>query len=237
MVRGPGDYALCVADVLGSVVSTRTFLTVLGGLAFYKGIEALVLGAGVLALPMLLAGVATRLLRPSWAWWGLAVASLVTALGPLYRNHVALLFWVALACALFPAASQRQFVLKAQLTIVYGFGALGKLWGDWLSGDVLVATTWIAPFLPSALLGLLIWGTIALEIALAVGVWRDEQLWWWIAVALHISFVLFIWIDFIESIRLVVFGILMLSLWLYSGAGRLEPQGRMSRPRPSRLVG
>lgn len=199
-------------------MTERSFRTIFGAIALYKGIEALIIGAGVLAAPLLVAGVAMRLVRPRWAWWVLSVASLVTALGPLYKNHVAMLFWVSLACALFPLARQRRFVMRAQLSIIYGFGALAKLWPEWLSGDVLREVTWIGPILPDVLVQVIVWGTILLEILLAVVVWRSERVWLWLAVALHVGFVIFIWVDLLESVRLVVFGALMLTVWIEARA-------------------
>lgn len=194
-------------------------MAVLGGIAVYKGIEAVFLGAGILGLPLVLAGLATRVVRTRWAWSGIALASLVAALSPLYKNHLVLLFWVALACALFPEPAQRRFVLRAQLSIMYAFAALSKLWPDWLEGDVLLRDTWIAPLLPTAVVLLVAWAAILVEAVLAVGVWRPGRHWLWIVVALHASFVAFIWVDALESVRLVVFGIMVVSVFSHARAG------------------
>lgn len=59
----------------------------------------------------------------------------------LYYSHLYLLIVVAAVLALFAQEHQRT-LLRAQLSIVYGFGALTKVNGTYLSGEVL--EVWLA---------------------------------------------------------------------------------------------
>lgn len=115
------------------------------------------------------------------AWW--------TALAtPYYQNHIAWLAWLALTFVIFRDRGQQRFIVRWQLSILYGFAAAVKLHSDWLSGAILESRGLAIPFglaQPAAL------ATVVVEAWLAVAIWRPRWRWPAIgaAVVTHSAFV------------------------------------------------
>ncbi|MTV25046.1 hypothetical protein FTX61_06390 [Nitriliruptoraceae bacterium ZYF776] len=192
-------------------------VAVIAGVAAVKSVDLLVTyGAAVWLLLgswLALGALATR----RWPTAGMAVigaAALATNLTPAYRNHLALLVWVVVALLLFPDPQHERLALRWQLTIMYGFAAVTKVWPDWLSGAALEARTWIGPSLPEPMLLGAAWGTVAVEAVLAVAVWLRWRGWLYLAVAVHLGFLLFTHRDPIGIARLAIFGTLSIAVWL-----------------------
>lgn len=176
--------------------------------------------------------------RTSAASAVLCVTQIAVLLGDqqLYSNHLYLLTTVVALLGLADAgaalsldarrrgASGRPadgpvMLLKAQVTIVYGFAALAKLNLPFLSGAVVgqvLGHASILPF-PDALrtftvMATLAWLAILLEGFLAIAFWFDRLRPAGVVtgVALHLSFVLFM----MKPLDLVVFGMIMFALYL-----------------------
>jgi len=103
---------------------------------------------GSVAYPLLALWVAGALLliidrRPSLGAGAVAASgtAIIFTTPGLYYSHFYLLVVVAVVLALFAQEHQRT-LLRAQLSIVYGFGALTKVNGTYLSGEVL--EVWLA---------------------------------------------------------------------------------------------
>lgn len=148
-------------------------------------------------------------------WGGLAVAGLAwwSALFGLYGNHVVWLGWLGLIFAIFPEHAQRKLLVRTQLTVLYGFGALAKLHGDWLSGAVLEARG--AAFPASSAIA---WLTLLMEALLAAALWmpRWRRIWLPVAATMHIAFVVGIADGTPLRVGLVVFNFSVLAMLWWS---------------------
>jgi hypothetical protein len=210
---------MVVAHVLDASVTSRSFAFLLAAVAAYKSLEYLAVFGPLLwtatgALLLLGAGLTIR--RPDLGPLLIAAGALLANMTPAYRNHVALLFWLALTSGVFPDERQQRWLLRCTLTIMYAFAAAAKLWPTWLSGEALLARTWLAPHLPrSAVVGLAAL-TVLVEAALAIGVWRHWRGWFVLAVAMHVSFVAFTQTDPWDLGRLAVFGTLSIATWMWA---------------------
>jgi hypothetical protein len=206
-----------VAHVLDAAVTSRSFALVLAAVAAYKSLEYLAVFGPLIwtaSGALLLLGAGLTLIRPDLGPFLIAAGALTANLTPAYRNHVVLLFWLALTAGMFPHERQQRWLLRCTLTIMYAFAAAAKVWPTWLSGEALVARSWPAPHLPgSAVIGLAAL-TVLVEAALAVGVWRHWRGWFVLAVAMHFSFVAFTLTDPWDLGRLAVFGTLSLATWM-----------------------
>jgi len=203
-------------DLMGNIIGADLYRHILAVVAIVKAIDTAQAGGTVVAVPLGLAGVALLVVRrDDWAAT-VALGALLVCLSAWYRNHLALLMWLSLTVAIFPPGSQRRYILRWQLSIVYGFATVAKIWPDWLRGAVLEERSWLARDLPGAGVQLLVWGTILVEGALAIGVWRTERIWVWLALATHVSFAVFLLPDPWDIVRLIVFGTLMLATWFHS---------------------
>ena len=131
-------------------MTARAFVLTIAALATYKGLELAITVDLLLGLPMILGGLVS-VAHPRIGMGAVAATALLVNTTPFYRNHLALLMWIALTVALFGDDRQQRLLLRCTLTIMYGFAALAKVWPDWLSGEALVARTWIGP-LPTAIL-------------------------------------------------------------------------------------
>ena len=199
-------------------MTARTLAIVVAVLAAYKALEhAVVFGAAawpVIGAPLVLGAVTVFLGYRRHGAALIAVAALVSNLTPAYRNHLNLLMWVALTLAIFDDEEQQRFVLRCQLSILYGFAAIAKVWPDWLSGEAFIARTWTGPLLPEPLVLTVVWVTILIEALLAVTVWRRWGGWFALALVTHVAFVVFIHNELIDVLRLVVFSTLTISVWV-----------------------
>jgi predicted DCC family thiol-disulfide oxidoreductase YuxK len=116
------------------------------------------------------------------------------------------------------------FLLMAQMSLVYGLGAVAKTSVDFVSGTVLfavfsrqpvaaVAGDWL---LDSSVLIPMSLAVIGCELLLAIGAWRQSLRSWVLAVAgpLHLGMIVFLAISGLEVVRLMVFGALQLIVLL-----------------------
>jgi hypothetical protein len=208
---------MVVAHVLDAAVTSRSFALLLAAVAAYKSLEFLaVFGPLIWAVTgaLLLIGAGLTFRRPDLGPLLIAAGALMANLTPAYRNHVALLFWLALTSGFFADERQQRWLLRCTLTIMYAFAAAAKLWPTWLTGEALVARTWLAPHLPrSAVIGLAAL-TVLIEVALAIGVWHKWRGWFVLAVATHLSFVVFTHTYPWDLGRLFVFGTLSIATWM-----------------------
>jgi predicted DCC family thiol-disulfide oxidoreductase YuxK len=117
------------------------------------------------------------------------------------------------------------FLLMAQMSLVYGLGAVAKTSVDFVSGTVLFAVFSRQPvaaiagdwLLDSSILIPLSLAVIGCELLLAMGVWRQSLRAWTLAVAgpLHVGMIAFLAISGLEVVRLMVFGALQLIVLLF----------------------
>ena len=191
---------------------------VLPWLLLLKAID--VMGSSVVLFDsQLLAGALTAALVVAALVWlraprpGAAIAAivlLVMAAGPLYRNHVAFLGWIAALTALARDEQEHRLLLTVHLSVVYGFATLVKLNPVWLSGEALAVRSAVDIGIPWPLLA---WLTIAVEGVLAVAVWRPNRGWLAIALPIHIAFVIGMGGDWLTVLRLTVFNAAILTVW------------------------
>ena len=121
--------------------------------------------------------------------WGATVVALVAwwTVSTDYYNHVYFLAWTSAAIAVFQDPHQLRTVLRAQLSIVYGFAAVAKIGPVWLSGLSLRVN---APLVPEFLVVPMAFAAIVIEGFLAVALWfpRLRPLVLVVAVPSHVGF-------------------------------------------------
>lgn len=205
----------------------------LGAIAALKGV-ALTFVTGIspgLTLPWIGLSAAVAL-----GWGARAAAALLVLFGAylmmqgVYWNHLYLLTLllglVVLSDseqhhALLPRGSGDAdawpvFLMRCQLSIVYFFAAAGKVNGDFLSGDTLqhqFENALISLPDPGALLPLMSYGTIMVELFLALAVWspRLRRFAFGIALPLHLA-MLTISTNADDLIGITLFSLLMFTL-------------------------
>lgn len=197
----------------------RTVNRVLPGVLLLKAID--VMGsASVLFEQQLWAGLLTAgLVVSALVWWrsprpGAAMAAivlLVLAAGPLYRNHVAFLAWVAALTALSRDEQEHRLLLTVHLSVVYAFATIVKLSPVWLSGEALAARSVVHFGVPLVILA---WATVFVEGLLAVVVWWPKRRWLVLAAASHLSFIIGMGESWLQSLQLTVFNVAILAIWV-----------------------
>jgi hypothetical protein len=137
--------------------------------------------------------------------------------------------------------------MRWQVTILYGFAALAKLTGDYLSGHVIAVSAHGNPvaemvgfgsWVPFAVAGLLT------EAFLALGLWRFPRVAIPVGVAFHLSVVAVMADDWVHVARLACFGGLLLAFYpafmpdrLGAGVVVGEDAGRaQDRPAPAEVL-
>lgn len=202
-------------------MTRRTLTMLLAGVAAYKAVEHLFVHDvsvwPVVGAPLLIGALMTQH-RPRVGLAIIASSSLVVNLTPAYRNHVHLLMVLAATLALFGDEDTERWVLRSQLSIMYGFAAVAKLQGEWLSGGMLEGMTWPGKLLPAGVLIAMAVGTIVLELALAIGAWMRRREWFWLAVATHVTFLLFTQTGMWDAARLAMFGVMTVAVWMRASA-------------------
>ena len=139
-----------------------------------------------------------------------AIVLLVMAIGPMYRNHVAFLAWIAVLTAVARDEQEHRLLLTVHLSVVYAFATLAKLNPMWLSGEALEAQSAMEFGMP---LPLLAWLTVIVEGVLAVAVWRPNRAWLAVALPTHVAFVIGMGGDWLTVLRLTVFNAAILAVW------------------------
>jgi len=133
----------------------------------------------------------------------------------LYSNHLYLLAMLAPLAAWAEAGERRVRLLpvtlmKLLVSIVYLFAALAKIHPVYLSGSVLSDyASAVLPALP--LPSVLAWGSVALELFLAFGLWhrRSRRLAFVTGVVLHLTLL----VHTAELLGVGVFGLTMVSCY------------------------
>ena len=180
-----------------------------------------VIGSGMVRFetPFVAGALGAALVASALVWWrhqragaGMAaIVLLVLAAGPLYRNHIAFLAWIAVLTALSRDEQEQRLLLTVHLSVVYAFATLVKLTPLWLSGDALAARPVLTFGIPVVVLA---WATVIVEAALAVAVWRPSRGWFGVAIVTHVSFVVGMGASWLDALRLSVFNVAILTVWL-----------------------
>lgn len=116
------------------------------------------------------------------------------------------------------------FLLMAQMSLVYGLGAIAKTSVDFVSGTVLfaafsrqpIAAVWGEWLFDASVLIPMSLAVIGCELFLAIGAWRRSLRAWVLAVAgpLHLGMIVLLAMSGLEVVRLMVFGALQLVVLL-----------------------
>ena len=183
-----------------------------------KAADVLVTGSVLFDEPLVAGSLTAALVCAALVWvrWprpGAAMAAvvlLVLAAGPLYRNHVAFLAWIALLVAISRDEPEQRLLLTVHLSVVYAFATIVKLHPLWLSGEALAARDVLTLGVP---LEMLAWATVAVEGMLAVAVWRPTRAWFALAAVTHVVFVIGMGDVLLETLRLAVFNVAILAVW------------------------
>ena len=184
-----------------------------------KSIDVIGSGTVRFEIPFLAGALGAALVASALVWWrhqragaGMAaIVLLVLAVGPLYRNHIAFLAWIAVLTALSRDEHEQRLLLTVHLSVVYAFATMVKLTPLWLSGAALAARPVLSFGIP---LSVLAWATVIVEAALAVTVWRPTRGWFGLAIVTHLGFVVGMGENWVEVLRLSVFNVAILAVWL-----------------------
>jgi vitamin K-dependent gamma-carboxylase-like protein len=110
------------------------------------------------------------------------------------------------------------YLLRAQISIVYIYAALGKLNFDFLSGNVLASLGFNSMIVPNSfrvlpLLATMAVGAVATELFVGVGLWvrRLRPYAKALGVILHASMVLYISENLIVALNLAIFAVMMIA--------------------------
>lgn len=145
----------------------------------------------------------------------------------LYANHLYLLILLTLLLALSDCGAARSvdslrhgrrtlvpawsvFLLKVQLSIVYGFAALTKLNPSYLSGAALTSFLTSAEAWPSALLQAMSLASIVAELFIAIGLWFAPTRRWAAATGLALHAGMIALIDYPLPLSLFALELLVL---------------------------
>ena len=209
------------------------FRVVFATLCFLKGIDIITRG------PESIGMVASLPIGGVWLAWSVALgigyrvrvsagvlivlAGIVAVASKLamYNQH---LYLIASICLILVINQAVPTLLRAQLTIAYGFAAITKINGAFLSGTVLYASAvqrplWetFVPFEPSvALLMAVSVFAIFAESFLAVAFWFKRLRWVALVVGLgfHVGMLIVMSEDPSSFLRLAIFGFLMVALYI-----------------------
>ena len=212
---------LRLADVLVSArLSLPAALLVVA--ALLKAFDFAVRWSSTVAVLWVLAA-AVCALHERWGAASITVLAWWAALFGIYGNHVVWLAWLALTFVIFGDRAQQRLVVRAQLSILYGFGALAKLNPEWLSGEALVAREAAVGWPVVAA-----WVTMAVEAVLAVALWAPRWRRWWLPVALvaHTAFVLGLEDSTPLRVGLVIFNLTAAGMLVWAS-------GTSTTPRPT----
>lgn len=219
-----------MADVLVNAVRS---ILVVGALLL--AVEAAVAGSPALSPVCLLAG----LLMVLEVRAGFGVVAVVAFGGALAgagwsSHHTMLLGWVAAALFLF-IGDDLAVVLRVQIAVLYLFAGLNKINEHFLTGGVFEdRDPWLIPervWVPAAIAG------CAIELFLAVAVWRRWSAALPLAVALHVGIVAgWMVFDPLRIAQLVLFNGLAVALVAASRSRRSQARWVMTLPTGSRHV-
>lgn len=172
----------------------------------------------------------------------IALAAVITVASRLemYNQH---LYLIASICAILIIGRSTSTLLKAQLSIAYGFAAITKLNEAFLSGTVIYVSAIQRPFWdrfigiepPSTLLIAVSVFAIATEAFLAVAFWFPRARW--VALIIGVGFHMGMLVAMTEGpsslLRLAVFGFLMIILYIPFFEREVDRiWGRFARNRP-----
>lgn len=147
-----------------------------------------------------------------------------------FSNHMWFFMWIAGTFAIFPNEQQRRFIVRWQLSILYGFTGISKLTPVWLSG-VALQNHLVRGFdlkLPFSILVILSIGVALTELFLAAGLWlpRLRPVVLWVAGISHLSFWLGLGNVAANAPALVTFNGLAFGMlvWATAGMAALSPE-------------
>lgn len=223
--------------LFGSIVTLKAFSLVVPIVFAEAGITPRSGLLIVLGLLMAFAGISLALgYHPKIsAGCVLALGVLLIGLG-VYNHHLYLL--VVIACIL-TVGIQVDLLLKIQLTIVYGFAVLTKLNDGFLSGTELhVSMVERSPLwnlvvggeAPAALLITLSFAALVAEGFLAIGFWFRSTRWIAAVVGIgtHGGMLILLADTPLQVVNLLVYGSLMVSMYLAFFSDRFKSPRRLS---------
>lgn len=176
-----------------------------------------------------------------------AAIPLIVAIAFAYgvgRNHLYLMAIVVTILGLFSPVWHAPMI-RLQTSIVYGYAALAKLNGTYLSGarldaDLAENPVRIALGLPLSLTPALAVASVAAEGVLAIGLWfpRTRPATRLVGLALHAGIVALAWSAPLVYVELVAFNALLIAMWssfrgFEPSDGLLQPSGRRSDTDPT----
>lgn len=234
--------ALLVADVLGEDPVTL-FVRAFGALCLLKSVDLAVRAPDAVGEPvaaLLLAAwipaAAALTLDHHVRKAGVAIAALVAitlwSSMDLFNQHFVLMAWIGIFIAILDGPLL-ALVLRVQLTIVYGFGALAKLNPWFLSGDTLAWHAGERLPVPDQAWMPLAFAVVATEGWLAFGLWwrRTRVVSMMLGVVLHLGIVVGMATSVDSLVRMIVFNGLCVVLYL-----AFVPDGRYGTQRHSAQV-
>lgn len=212
--------------VFGALVAIKILqLTARASLATDGGIS--LSGQAATALPLgaaLLVVVVLFVLNkyPRWAAAGMLAGFLTFIFGFGFYNHHTYL--IVVICAIFVVGVSVPHLLRVQLTLVYAFAVITKLNETYLSGSELYASmvqhsAWQAAVgvdpAPAFLISVAA-ASIVVEAFLAVGLWfaRTRRAALVVGVCFHVGLVVAVTDSVDQCVNLVVYGGLMLALYI-----------------------
>jgi hypothetical protein len=151
-----------------------------------------------------------------------------------YFNHLWFLLLVALTFVIFTDVAQQRLVVRCQLSILYGFAAIAKVHGGWLSGEALAGHGTRLPELltaPAAVLAL------SFEAVVAGALWwrRARSLVLALAAPMHLGMWLSMDYPLLWSGGLLIFNGLAFGLLVWStrpnSALQPSPEGAVADSR------
>lgn len=183
-------------------------------------VASLVIGLAWLAASVAL-GAGYRVRAAASVLIGLAVVVAVVSRLAMYNQH---LYLIASICLILVINQAVPALLRAQLSIAYGFAAVTKINGAFLSGTVIYASAVQRPFWESfipfeptvALLMAISVFAILAESFLAVAFWFRRMRWVALVVGLgfHVGMLVVMSEEASSFLRLAVFGFLMVALYI-----------------------
>ena len=209
------------------------FRIVFASLCVFKGVDILTRGPESIGLILSVAigliwiaasiciGAGYRVRVTACVLIGLAGVITVISKLAMYTQH---LYLIASICLILVINQAVPMLLKAQLSIAYGFAALTKINGAFLSGTVVYASAVQRPFWdtfiqfePSVVLLIAISVfAIATESFLAVAFWFKRLRWVALVIGLgfHLGMLVVMSEDASSFLRLAIFGFLMVALYI-----------------------
>ena len=198
-------------------------LRLFGLIVLAKTVDFAARGAALWLVAAWLAAGAFVYLGYRWALPAVTVLTAVAFAAGFQNQHMWLLLWLPVTFLV--GSEDRRWLWRWQTTILYGYAVVAKITPDYLSGRRIEAALGDIPAFVVVALAL---GGLAAEAFLAFGLWRWP---WakWVGVAFHVSVVATMTTGPVHTLRLAVFGALV--LLMYEGFTPARPA--MGEHQPS----